>query len=189
MKGEEAGGRCKTHIETNAHQQDENNYIFLNNFRGMVIMIKHLMNVRRQVKNNMTMCDTFQQTLEKHRDKVAFIFEDKYWTFQEVEYFSNKVANHFESIGYRKGDVVALFMENRPELVFFWLGLAKIGVVSALVNFNLRKESLTHCISIVNAKGLVYSSDSSIAGNIINKKSMKKLFNHLSIIISPLINN
>jgi solute carrier family 27 fatty acid transporter 1/4 len=112
----------------------------------------------------MTMCDTFQQTAEKHRDKVAFIFEDKCWTFEEVEYFSNKVGNYFQSIGYKKGDVVALFMENRPELVFFWLGLAKIGVISSLVNYNLRKESLAHCISIVNAKGLVYSSDSAIAG-------------------------
>ena len=103
-------------------------------------------------------------TAKKHRDKVAFVFEDKYWTFEEVEYFSNKVANYFQSIGYRKGDVVALFMENRPELVFFWLGLAKIGVISALINYNLRKESLSHCISIVNAKGLIYSNDPVIVG-------------------------
>ena len=114
----------------------------------------------------MTMCDVFKQTLQKHREKVAFVFEDKHWTFQEVEYFSNKVANYFQSIGYKKGDVVALFMENRPELVFFWLGLAKIGVISSLINFNLRKESLSHCISIVSAKGLVFSSDSTISGKV-----------------------
>ena len=141
---------------------------FPRDFRGVLIVLKHLVKVRQQIKNNMTMCDTFQQTLEKHREKVAFIFEDKHWTFQEVEYFSNKVANYFQSIGYKKGDVVALFMENRPELVFFWLGLAKIGVISALVNFNLRKQSLTHCISIVNAKGLIYSTDSSIADAVVD---------------------
>jgi solute carrier family 27 fatty acid transporter 1/4 len=144
-------------------------------------MLKHTAKVRQQIHNNMTMCDTFQQTVAKHRDKVAFIFEDKHWTFQEVEYFSNKVANYFQSIGYKKGDTVALFMENRPELVFFWLGLAKIGVISALVNFNLRKESLAHCISIVNAKGLVYSSDSTIAGNnqyLSNNVSINQRRNH-----------
>ena len=125
--------------------------------------------VRQQIRNNKTMCDVFQQTLQKHRDKVAFVFEDKHWTFQEVEYFSNKVANYFQSVGYKKGDVVALFMENRPELVFFWLGLAKIGVISSLINFNLRKESLAHCITIVCAKGLVFSSDSTISGKIKSK--------------------
>ena len=125
--------------------------------------------VRQQIRNNKTMCDVFQQTLQKHRDKVAFVFEDKHWTFQEVEYFSNKVANYFQSVGYKKGDVVALFMENRPELVFFWLGLAKIGVISSLINFNLRKESLAHCVTIVCAKGLVFSSDSTISGKIKSK--------------------
>ena len=38
----------------------------------------------------------------------------------------------------KKGDVVSLFMESRPEFVGFWLGLAAIGVETALVNFNLR---------------------------------------------------
>ena len=143
-------------------------YLFLKclcNFRGLKILVQQIINVRRMARNNRTMCDIFQETANKHPDKVAFVFEEKYWTFQEVEYFSNKVANYFQSAGYKKGDVIALFMENRPELVFFWLGLVKIGVVSALVNFNLRKESLAHCISIVNAKGLIFSSDSAIAGN------------------------
>ena len=33
---------------------------------------------------------------------------------------------------------MSLFMESRPEFVGFWLGLAAIGVETALVNFNLR---------------------------------------------------
>ena len=118
----------------------------------------------KALKKNWTACDLFQETAKKHKEKVAFIFEDRHWTFHEVEMFSNKVANYFQSIGYKKGDVVALFIENRPELVFFWLGLAKIGVVSALINYNLRKDSLLHCITIVNAKGLIYSTDTSISG-------------------------
>ncbi|XP_028407578.1 long-chain fatty acid transport protein 4-like [Dendronephthya gigantea] len=127
--------------------------------RDSISHLKIASKLMQYSRNNNTVCDIFQMTAEKHRDKVAFVFEDKYWTFQEVEYFSNKVGNYFQSIGYKKGDVVALFMENRPELVFFWLGLAKIGVISALVNYNLRKESLSHSISIVNAKGLIYSND------------------------------
>ena len=116
------------------------------------------------VRKNLTPCDIFYATAKAHKDKVAFMFEDKQWTFEEVDKFSNRVANYFRSIGYKKGDIVALFMENRPELAFFWLGLAKIGVISSLINFNLRKESLAHCISIVNAKALIFSCDKSITG-------------------------
>ena len=148
--------------------------------RGLLLLLKVVLKVRHQIRNNLTICDTFKQTAEKHREKTAFVFEDKYWSFQEVDYFSNKVANYFRSIGYKKGDVVALFMENRPELVFFWLGLAKIGVISSLVNYNLRKKSLAHCISIVKAKGLVFSSDSAIAGKCPSMHySLKGLFRYM----------
>ena len=130
----------------------------------MLTLEKVVKQIRKAIKNNWTVCDLFQETAKKHKEKVAFIFEDRRWTFHEVEIFSNKVANYFQSIGYKKGDVVALFIENRPELVFFWLGLAKIGVISSLVNYNLRKDSLVHCISIVNPKALIYSTDTSILG-------------------------
>ena len=42
------------------------------------------------------------------------------------------------SKGFRAGDVVALFMMNRPEFIIFWLGMAKIGVVTSFLNHNLR---------------------------------------------------
>ena len=117
----------------------------------------------KRIKNkNQTVVDIFAETVKNNGDKVAFMFEDKQWTFKEVDSYCNQVANYFQSIGYKKGDVVALFMENRPEFVFFWLGLSKIGVISALINYNLKKESLQHCISIADAKGLVFTA--SIAG-------------------------
>jgi solute carrier family 27 fatty acid transporter 1/4 len=39
---------------------------------------------------------------------------------------TNRVANYFASQGYKKGDSIALFMENKPEYICVWLGLAKV---------------------------------------------------------------
>lgn len=39
-----------------------------------------------------------------------------------------------------------------------WLGLSKIGVVTALLNFNLRAKSLAHCINISKARAVIFSS-------------------------------
>ena len=58
-----------------------------------------------------------------------------------------------------QGDVVAIFMENCPEFVILWLGLAKIGVVPALINFNLKMKTLAHCISVSEARALIYGSE------------------------------
>ena len=87
------------------------------------------------------------------------MIDEREWTFAEIDEYSNTVGNFFHSKGYRKGDVVALFMESRPEFIAIWLGLAKIGVVTALINFNLRLETLVHCITISGAKSLVYGGD------------------------------
>lgn len=80
-------------------------------------------------------------------------------TFAQVEEYSNKVASVFMEHGYRKGDVVALFMDNRPEFVCIWLGLAKLGVVVPLINYNLRLNSLLHSITVADSQALIYSSD------------------------------
>lgn len=113
----------------------------------------------QQSRKNRTIADIFQLTTTKHPQKVAIIFEEQTWTFQEVENYSNKVANHFKSQRYDKGDVVALMLENSPELICLWLGLSKLGVITALINTNLRLDSLWYCISVANAKAIIFGSN------------------------------
>ena len=60
---------------------------------------------------------------------------------------------------------MALFMENRLEYVGLWLGCTKIGVVPALINFNLRGKSLMHSISAVSASAVIFGSELSSAIN------------------------
>lgn len=76
-----------------------------------------------------------------------------------MEDYSNRVANHFLAKGYKRGDCIALYMDNRPEYIGLWLGLAKIGVISALVNYNLRNKSLVHTLVIGECKAIVYAKE------------------------------
>jgi hypothetical protein len=50
-------------------------------------------------------------------------------------------------------------MENRPKYVCYWLGLSKIGVVAALINFNLRREPLAHCITASESKAMIFGGE------------------------------
>lgn len=81
-------------------------------------------------------------------------------------FLSRRRANdtHFDKarsllFAVQEGDVVALFMENRSQYVGLWLGMAKIGVEAALINFNLRLEALVHCVTISNAKAVMFGSE------------------------------
>lgn len=77
-----------------------------------------------------------------------------------MEDYSNKVAELFlKKYGLKKGDCVALLLENKPEYVGLWLGLSKIGVISALINTNLRHQQLVHSINVAMPKVVVYSAE------------------------------
>lgn len=49
-------------------------------------------------------------------------------------------------------------MENSIEFVAAWIGLAKIGVVTAWINSNLKMEPLAHCVLTSEAKAIITSS-------------------------------
>lgn len=76
---------------------------------------------------------------------------------KKVEKLSNKIAHVFQNSGYVKGDAVALMMHNRPEFIATWLGLGKLGVITALINTNLRMQPLTHCLLAAKVKAVIYT--------------------------------
>lgn len=50
-------------------------------------------------------------------------------------------------------------METRLEYSSMWLGLSKVGVISALINTNLRQETLIHSICVASSKAIIVSSE------------------------------
>jgi len=123
--------------------------------------------LRRCEAENSTVPDLFNHTLAKHRNKPAILYEDQIWTFQNLEEYCNAVANYFHGEGFTFGDTVALLLENSPEYVGLWLGMAKIGVHAALININLSGDGLLHCITVSGAKCLVYGEEfSEVVANI-----------------------
>lgn len=120
--------------------------------------------VKKCYFQNLSVVDLFKKTVEKTPDAVCFIFEDEEWTYKQIDDLSNKIAYCFKQRGYEKGDVVALFMENCPDYICFWLGLSKIGVITALINTNQKADSLAHSINISDIKGVIFGQ--SLAENL-----------------------
>lgn len=50
-------------------------------------------------------------------------------------------------------------MESCPEYVCIWLGLSKIGVTVALINTNLRAETLAHSIKVSNCSMVIIDKE------------------------------
>ena len=122
-------------------------------------LLATLRTVQLHKRNKKILSDLFEETVQRYPNKPAILFvnEERSWTFRELDNYASSVANYFSHLGLKKGDTVALFMENCPEYIGLYLGLWKIGVVSAFLNHNLRQESLTHCVHAAKASALVFS--------------------------------
>lgn len=127
-------------------------------FRIGLRLFHLLMSLKRHRANHTTAADLFTRNVARHPDKTAIIFEDETWSFKALDEFANRVGNHFRAAGLQKGDTVALFMENCPEYLGAMLGLCKIGVVTAFVNYHLRQEALAHSIRISKCSTIIFSS-------------------------------
>ncbi|MEO1552325.1 MAG: long-chain-acyl-CoA synthetase [Pseudomonadota bacterium] len=103
--------------------------------------------------------DDFESVVDKYPNNVAWRFEGQLTTYSEMDALANKMANWALGLGLQTGDAVALFMENRPEYVSIWYGLAKIGVIVGLINHNLTDKALAHCVNIADAKLIITGTE------------------------------
>jgi len=102
--------------------------------------------------------DDLERSVDRFSVNVAIRFGDDFWTYAELDTFANRVAHWALEQGLHAGDTVALFMENRPEYPAIWLGLSKVGVITALINHNLSGDALAHCVDVCEAKALIYGA-------------------------------
>ncbi|ODM92322.1 Long-chain fatty acid transport protein 4, partial [Orchesella cincta] len=125
-----------------------------------VLYYKILFQWIKRKRRNETIAKSLDNIVaEGEGDRVCFYFGEEIWTYKQIQALSFRVANHFQRIGLQKGDSVGLAMTNRPEIVAIWLGLGRLGVVTALINTNLRGDSLEKCVSVVKCKAFIIGKE------------------------------
>lgn len=100
--------------------------------------------------------ERFLDTVAKQPQKTFLLFEDSSYSYSRADKESNRVARALsQHARLKEGDTVALLLGNEPQFVWMLLALMKLGCTAALLNFNIRSNSLLHCFSCCNAKVLV----------------------------------
>lgn len=99
--------------------------------------------------------DDFETSADKFAANVAFRFEGGLTTYAEFDAQANRIAHWALAHNLKAGDRVALCMENCPDYVAIWVGLAKVGVVTALINTHLDGDALRHCLTISEASHII----------------------------------
>jgi fatty-acyl-CoA synthase len=105
------------------------------------------------------LADAIEAQADACGDRTFISFEGEEISYAAFDARASQFANWALSIGLKAGDCVALFMENRPDYIAFWAGMAKIAVRTALINYNLTGAGLAHCIKVANARAIVFNPE------------------------------
>jgi long-chain acyl-CoA synthetase len=91
--------------------------------------------------------------------KTALIFEDRRFTYQQLNLMANRMANGLQELGVTKGDRVALFLPNIPEFIIAYLGTLKLGAIAVSLNVMLKSSEVRFILNDCTAKVLITTEE------------------------------
>ncbi|XP_043106913.1 long-chain fatty acid transport protein 6 isoform X2 [Puntigrus tetrazona] len=114
----------------------------------------------RMKRGVVTYLQLFEQQARNSPEKPFIVFEEQTLSYGDADARSNRFASVLGArCGLKRGDTVALLMSNEPDFICVWFGLSKLGCEVAFLNFNIKSQSLQHCLRGCAAKALVIGSD------------------------------
>jgi fatty-acyl-CoA synthase len=118
-----------------------------------------LMLVRFRPDGRISVADRLERRAAELGARTFLLHGDERISYAGLNARANRVAHWAREQGVRRGDVVALLMENRPEYLATWLGMAKLGAITALINTNLAGRALDHALGVSGARQLVVGGE------------------------------
>lgn len=101
-------------------------------------------------KKYFSWADLFEGYVDAEPDRVQFITveDEKAVTLRDLDDQANQLAHWATSKGYKAGDTVGLMMLNRPSVVSVFVGMAKMGIATALLNTNTSGKTFVHVVEV-----------------------------------------
>jgi fatty-acyl-CoA synthase len=106
-----------------------------------------------------TTAERLEESAQTFAERLCLQHGDQRWTYTEFNACVNQAAHALQALGVRRGDVVALAMENRPEFFFAWMGLSKLGAVVAFLNTHASGRVLEHALAETRAGRVIVGEE------------------------------
>ena len=107
----------------------------------------------------MNLLQHFEQSLIGRPAEIGLEWEEKQFTFAEIEARSNRVANALRARGFRKGDRLCVYLANSVGLIDIFLACVKLGVIFVPINILYRDREIEHITRDAEPRAVVTSPD------------------------------
>src|SRR5579875_791846 len=92
--------------------------------------------------------DVLDDLALRHGERPALLSAEASLSFAELAALSRRYTRWALARGLGHGDVVALLAPNSPSYFAAWVGVSRTGASVALLNTELRGQSLAHCLDV-----------------------------------------
>jgi len=96
-----------------------------------------------------------ENSAQRLPEKVCLVFKDKRFTYAEIDKVSNQLAHTLIELGIKRGDRVAIYIENSPEAVISLFGILKAGAIFSVLNPLIKPRKLQYILNNCQASCLV----------------------------------
>ena len=103
--------------------------------------------------------DNLAISAQRYPDKVALVFFGRTLTYRQLKEGAERLAAYLATLGVKRGDRVALCMQNCPQLVMAHFAILRANAVVVPVNPMNRAEELKHYITDPDTKIAITTGD------------------------------
>ena len=96
-------------------------------------------------------------------DETFFRFAGEAFSYADLDARANEIANELHANGVSSGDVVCIYMYNRPEYLYTIFGLAKLGAIAAPIDTRFTGEALAHILDETGSDVVLLDGDARTA--------------------------
>jgi long-chain acyl-CoA synthetase len=102
--------------------------------------------------------DFLEISAEQFPQKTALICGQERYTYAHIDVTANQLAHALQQHGVKKGDRIAVFLENSFELVTSIFGILKAGAAFVIANHQTKSPKLCFILNNCRAKGIIIHS-------------------------------
>lgn len=110
---------------------------------------------KRDYDRQSTTVDQFRAMAAEYPDNIAVIYEDRSYTYAEVDELSDRVANYIAKKNLGRGDTVSVFIIRSEYMVIASLGVLKSGCAYEPLDPNYPDERLSFMAKDADAKLII----------------------------------
>ena len=98
----------------------------------------------------------FERSLARGPDREALVFEDRRWSWSELDAAAGRLAASLAEDGLVAGERVAMLLSNRPEFVTTLLAVLRLGAIAVPVSVREQADGLAYVLGQCGAAAIVF---------------------------------